>query len=74
MSNIPEDLTFEEPELACILEHLQKGRKGSGKFLRKGSKGFSKGEFRDEKVLAKVSLETKRMAKALAPRITNKSG
>ena len=31
MSGIPEDATFEEPELACMLESLQKGKKGSGK-------------------------------------------
>ena len=49
MSDIPEDMTFEEPELACILENLQKGRKGSGKYHRKGRKGFGKGEFRDKK-------------------------
>ena len=48
MSDILEDLTFEEPELACILENLQKGRKGSGKYHRKGRKGFGKGEFRDK--------------------------
>ena len=48
MSDIPEDLTFEEPELTCILENLQKGRKGSGKYHRKGRKGFGKGEFRDK--------------------------
>ena len=53
MSDIPEDLTFEEPELACILENLQKGRIGSGKFLRKASKGFSKGESRDKKSFGK---------------------
>ena len=28
MSDIPEDATFEEPELACMLESLQKGKKG----------------------------------------------
>ena len=48
MSDIPEDLTFEEPELACILENLQNGRKGSGNFHRKGKKGFGKGKFRDK--------------------------
>ena len=26
--SIPEDLTFEEPELACMLENLQKGKEG----------------------------------------------
>ena len=31
MSGIPEDVTFEEPELACMLETLQKGKKGSSK-------------------------------------------
>ena len=45
MSGTPEDATFEEPELACMLENLQKGRKGS-------SKGFS-GEAR--RAGAKVS-------------------
>ena len=47
MSGIPEDATFEEPELACMLESLQKGKKGSGKGFRKGKKGCSKGESRD---------------------------
>ena len=28
MSDIPKDLTFEEPHLACNLENLQKGKKG----------------------------------------------
>ena len=49
MSDIPEDQTFEEPELACILENLQKGRKGSGKYHRQGRKGYGKGEYRDKK-------------------------
>ena len=39
--------TFEEPELACMLESLQMGKKGSGKGFRKGKKGWSKGESRD---------------------------
>ena len=47
MSDIPEDATFEEPELACMLESLQKGKKGSGKGFRRGKKGWSKGESRD---------------------------
>ena len=47
MSGIPEDATFEEPELACMLESLQKGKKGSGKGFRRGKKGWSKGESRD---------------------------
>ena len=47
MSGIPEDGTFEEPELACMLESLQKGKKGSGKVFRRGKKGWSKGESRD---------------------------
>ena len=47
MSGIPEDATFEEPELACMLESLQKGKKGSGNCFRRGKKGWSKGEFRD---------------------------
>ena len=47
MSGIPEDATFEEPELACMLESLQKGKKGSGKGFRTGKKGWSKGESRD---------------------------
>ena len=44
MSGIPEDATFEEPELACMLESLQKGTKGSSKGFRRGKKGWSKGE------------------------------
>ena len=44
---MPEDVTFEEPELACMLENLQKGRKGSSKGFRRGKKGWSKVEFRD---------------------------
>ena len=44
MSGIPEDATFEEPELACMLENLQKGKKGSSKGFRRGKKGWSKGE------------------------------
>ena len=47
MSGIPEDATFEEPELACMLESLQKGKKVSGKGFRRGKKGWSKGESRD---------------------------
>ena len=47
MSDIPEDATFEEPELACMLESLQKGKKLSGKGFRRGKKGWSKGESRD---------------------------
>ena len=47
MSGIPEDATFEEPELACMLQNLQKGRKGSSKGFRGGKKGWSKGESRD---------------------------
>ena len=47
MSGIPEDVTFEEPEWACMLESLQKGKKGSGKGFWKGKKGWSKGESRD---------------------------
>ena len=47
MSGIPEDATFEEPELACMLESLQKSKKGSGKGFRRGKKGWSKGESRD---------------------------
>ena len=43
MSGIPEDLTFEELELACMLENLQKGKKGSSKGHRRGKKGWSKG-------------------------------
>ena len=62
MSGIPEDQTFEEPELACNLENLQKGRKGSGKNHRKA-----------RRVLAKVSSETRRVAKATAPKTTSKS-
>ena len=47
MSGIPEDATFEEPELACMLQSLQKGKKGSGKGFWTGKKGWSKGESRD---------------------------
>ena len=47
-SGIPEDATFEEKsELACMLESVQKGEKGSGKGFRRGKKGWSKGESRD---------------------------
>ena len=38
MSGIPEDATFEEPELTCMLESLQKGKKGSSKGFRRGKK------------------------------------
>ena len=47
MSGIPEDATFEEPELACMLENLQKGKKGSSKGFGKDKKGWSKGASRD---------------------------
>ena len=47
MSGIPEDVTFEETELACMLENLQKGKKRSSKGVRRGKKGWSKGESRD---------------------------
>ena len=47
MSGIPEDATFEEPELAYMLENLQNGKKGSSKGFRRGKKGWSKGESRD---------------------------
>ena len=33
MSGIPEDLTFEEPELACMLKNLQKGKKGRARAI-----------------------------------------
>ena len=59
MSDIPEDMTFEEPELACILESLHKGKKGSGKYHRRGRKGFGKGEFRDKKVFGKGEFRDK---------------
>ena len=59
MSDSPEDMTFEEPELACILENLQKGKKGSGKYHRKGRKGFGKGEFRDKKGFGKGEFRDK---------------
>ena len=73
MSDIPEDLTFEEPELACILENLQKGRKGSGSIIVKGERVLAKVSSETRKVLAKVSFETRRVAKATAPKTTNKS-
>ena len=47
MSGMPEDVTFEEPELARMLENLQKSQKGSSKGLRRDKKGWSKGETRD---------------------------
>ena len=47
MSGIPEHATFEEPELACMLENLQKGKKGSSKGFWRWKKGWSKGESRD---------------------------
>ena len=47
MSGIPEDATFEEPELACMLENLQNGKKGSSKGFQRGKKGWSKGESHD---------------------------
>ena len=40
-------LRSKKPELACILENLQKGKKGSSKGFRSGKKGWSKGESRD---------------------------
>ena len=46
-SGILEDATFEEPELACMMESLQKGEQGSGKGFWRGKKGWSKGESRD---------------------------
>ena len=39
-------LTFEEPELACMLENLQKGKKGSSKGFREGKNGWNKDESR----------------------------
>ena len=47
MSGIPEDATVEEPELACMLENFQKGKKGSCKGFRRGKKSWSNGESRD---------------------------
>ena len=38
---------FEELELVCMLENLQKGRKGSSKGFQTGKMGWSKGESRD---------------------------
>ena len=46
-SDLPEDVTFEEPELACMLESLQKSKKGAGKGFRKGKKEWSQSESRD---------------------------
>ena len=62
MSGIPEDATFEEPELACMLENLQKCRKGSSKGFRRGKKGWSKGESRDG-----LKLSTKEAGKGGRP-------
>ena len=67
MSGIPEDLTFEEPELVCILENLQKGRTSSGKYHRKGRKGFGKGEFRDKKGFGKGEFRDKEGGKGNRP-------
>ena len=44
MSGMPEDVTFEEPELARMLENLQNCKKGSSKGLRRDKKGWSKSE------------------------------
>ena len=62
MSGIPKDATFEEPELACVLENLQKDRKGSSKGHRSGKKGWSKGESRDI-----LRLSTKEVGKGSRP-------
>ena len=47
MSGIPQDVTFEEPELACMLENLQKGNNWSSKGFPTGKNGWGKGESRD---------------------------
>ena len=38
-SGVPEDATFEEPELACMLENLTRAKRGRGKGFRRGKKG-----------------------------------
>ena len=59
MSGIPENQTFEEPELACILENLQKAKRSLGRIIVKA-----------RRALAKASSETRRVAKATAPKTT----
>ena len=56
MSGIPGDVTFEEPELACMLETVPKGKKGSSK------KECRKGESRDV-----LKLSTKEAGKGGCP-------
>ena len=46
-SGIPEDATFEEPELACMLENLQKGKKGIGQGFPERQERLEQGESRD---------------------------
>ena len=67
MSGIPEDATFEELELACMLENLQKGRKGSSKGFRRGKKGWSKVEFRDV-----LKLQPRKLARAVVLKTTSR--
>ena len=42
MSGIPEDATFEEPELACLLENLQKGRRCRARVFREARRTGAK--------------------------------
>ena len=63
MSDFPEDMTFEEPDLACVLENLQKGRRVLGSTIVKGERVLAKVSTETRKVLAKVSSETRRVAR-----------
>ena len=42
MSGIPEDATFEEPELACMLESLQKGKRDRARVSGKARKAVAR--------------------------------
>ena len=62
MSGIPDNQTFEEPELAY-----------SGKPSRKAKRDLGRIIVKARRVLAKASSETRRVAKATAPKTTSKS-
>ena len=47
MSVIPDDSTFQEPELACMLEDLSRRAERGRARVSEGKKGWSKGESRD---------------------------